>query len=390
MSETIDMSAIDKKNKESSLNESDYISNIGSFILTVVVLFIIIGIYYGYSGLILYACKLGQSNILPTDIHCFPYEETKPNIQPIKTNIFTTFGEPPLSMKMSFPYNEFNSSNKILDIFREYKNEPSSNFLANYFISIIELVIQFNYSSFNTILNMLNSLPEIIIVILGPIIVSIISSFIFLIDHVYLIYLWFANMKWFFKKNTNNSGVGKPKWGDVSFIDIFDFWSAVGLVILFIIIFFFAFPFLSVIAFLVMSWCMISCVAYKSEMNGKDINAVTIIQYVLKYYKIPIMGIFCFFVIVSAFTKLGTVPGIFSIVTLLLIYFGIISIDMFKVINQENLSPLISYDQAKKTCSFKETVKDKHGLLYDLLFGSQKGGNLTKELKNIGKKLLRK
>ena len=104
MSETIDMSAIDKKNKESS-NESDYISNIGGFILTVVVLFIIIGIYYGYSSLILYACKLGQSNILPTDIHCFPYEETKPNIQPIKTNIFPTFGEPPLSMKMSFPYN---------------------------------------------------------------------------------------------------------------------------------------------------------------------------------------------------------------------------------------------------------------------------------------------
>ena len=63
---------------------------------------------------------------------------------------------------------------------------------------------------------------------------------------------------------------------------------------------------------------------------------------------------------------------------------------MFKVINQENLSPLISYTQAKKTCSFKETVKDKHGLLYDLLLGSQKGGNLTKELKNIGKKLLRK
>ena len=34
-----------------------------------------------------------------------------------------------------------------------------------------------------------------------------------------------------------------------------------------------------------------------------------------------VLPVFCFFVIVSAFTKLGTVPGIFSIVTLLLIYF---------------------------------------------------------------------
>jgi hypothetical protein len=102
------------------------------------------------------------------------------------------------------------------------------------------------------------------------------------------------------------------------------------------------------------------------------------------------MGIFSFLVIVSAFTNLGTIPGIFSIIVLALIYFGIIAIDIFKPINQDNLSPLSSYTQAKKTCSFKEPSKDKHGLLYDLLFGGQKGGNLTKELKNIGKKLSRK
>jgi hypothetical protein len=120
-------------------------------------------------------------------------------------------------------------------------------------------------------------------------------------------------------------------------------------------------------------------------MNGKTISAATIIQDVLKYYKIPIMGIFSFFVIVNAFKTMGTVPGTFSIITLALIYFGIIAIDIFKPINKEHLSTMVSYQQAKKTCDFKPVSKEKHGLLSELFFGKQSGGNLTKELKKISK-----
>ena len=390
MSDSSDTSAIDDKKEENSSQDSnDYFSNIISFVLTVIVLFIIIAIYYTSSGFILYACKLAQSNILPTDVHCFPYGETKPDIQPIKTNIFTTFTDPQLSMKMSFPYNDYNSSNKILDMFREYKNEPRSNFLANYFISIMEAIIQFNYSSFNTILNMLNELPEVLLVIFGPIIVGFLSTIIFLLDHLYLLYLWFANMGWFFKTNTNNSATGLPKWEDVTFIEPFNFTCAVWLVILFIILFFFSLPLLSIVASLSMAWCMFSCITYKAEMYGKSITVFEIVKDIFKYYKLPIMGILSFFVILNAFSKLGTVPGIFSLIVLILIYFGIIAIDIFKPISQENLSPLTSYSQAKKTCNYKETSKEKHGLLYDILFG-QKGGNLAKELKNINKKISHK
>lgn len=391
MSDSSDTSAIDDKNNENESSTSNYFSNIGGFVLTVFILFIMIIVYYASSGLVLYACKLGQANILPTDVHCYPYEQTKPNIQPVQTNIFTTFTDPELSMKMKFPYNEYNASNKILDMFREYKHESKSNFLANYFISIMENVVQFNYSAFNFILNTINSyLPEVVIVLFGPILVSILSTIIFLLDHLYLIYLWFANMGWFFKTNTNDSGTGKPNWEDVGLASPFDYWCAVWLVILFVILFFFAFPFLSIIATLAMTWCMFSCMTYKGEMNGKSITAIPIIQDLFKYYKLPIMALFSFFVIVSAFTKLGTVPGVFSILVLALIYFGTISIDIFKTISKDNLSPVVSYEQAKKTCSFKEPSKEKHGLLYDILFGGQKGGNLTKELKSIGKRLSRK
>jgi hypothetical protein len=113
------------------------------------------------------------------------------------------------------------------------------------------------------------------------------------------------------------------------------------------------------------------------------------IQDVFKYYKTPIISVFSFFVVVSAFSKLGTIPGVFSIVTVALIYYGVISIDIFKPISKDHLSKMVSNNQAKKTCTY-ESVKSKQGGLYNMLFGQSGGGNITKELKNIGKHLHRK
>jgi hypothetical protein len=121
-------------------------------------------------------------------------------------------------------------------------------------------------------------------------------------------------------------------------------------------------------------------------MEGKTITSINIIKDLFKYYKVTFMTIFSIFVIASAFGNLGTAPGIFSIVTIAFIYYGIITIDLFKTNNEVGLGPLSSYKQAKKTCNVQGTITEKHGLLYHLIFG-QKGGNISKELKNIGKKM---
>jgi len=385
-----DTSAIDEKQAElfSSSGKGEIYSNIKGFITSIITIIILIGMYFSSSGLILYACKLAQSNILPTDIHCKPYEATPPNIQPIETNIFTTNTDPPLSMKMSFPYDKYNSSNQVLDMIYQYKNQSDSNFLGNYLLSILESLIHMNYFVFNKILNIFNeNLPESIIVMFSPILVGIILSIIFFHDHLYLIYLWFANMGWFFKKNTNETGKGQPKWNDVTMASLTDYGLAICLVMLFIFIFFVGFPFLSIIVFFTIVLCVFSCIAYKASMGGKIITVETIIQDVFKYYKIPIMGFFSFLVMVSAFTKLGTTLGIFSVITLLMIYYGIIRIDMFNPISKNNLSKVVSYDQAKKTCDFKPVEQEKHGLLSSLIFGNNQsgGGNITKQLKKISK-----
>ena len=134
---TSDTSAIDnkKQEEESSSNSATFASNIVSFITSVISIFIVILLYFSGSGLILFVCKLAQSDVLPTEENCYPYTDSKPNIQSIQTNVFTTFTDPEMSMKMEFPY-DLNLSNKVLDMFREYKNKPNSNFLANYFILI--------------------------------------------------------------------------------------------------------------------------------------------------------------------------------------------------------------------------------------------------------------
>ena len=382
---TNDTSAIDeKKEQDASTSSTDYISNIGGFITSLIASVILILLYFSSSGLILFICKLAQTNILPTESNCAPYTNNLPNIEKIKTNIFTTFTEPEMSMKLEIPNNEGNSNHKIIDMFKDYREKPNSNFLANYLISIVESLMQFDYSFINTTMNFLNSLPEVVIIGLGPIITSFLFAVGVLLNGLYFIYLWFASMYWFFKTNKNVSGEGKPDWEDVLLTSPIDWSSGVGLVILFLIVFIVGFPLLSIIPFVILSYCFFSCIFYKGVLNGKNISSFSIIKEVLKYYKVTIVSIISFFVILLAFSKLGTVSGIFSMVTILLIYFGLIGFNIFNPIIETNLSPSVSNNQARKTCVNKIANKVNHGFLYNMLVG-QKGGNITKELKKIEK-----
>jgi hypothetical protein len=87
--------------------------------------------------------------------------------------------------------------------------------------------------------------------------------------------------------------------------------------------------------------------------------------------------------VVNAFLNLGTVPGVFSLLTLGLILGGIISIDIFKPINPENLSAVLEVEQAKKKCVYKQAPKEKSGGFFDFFTGG--GKKLTKQLKSIHK-----
>jgi hypothetical protein len=197
-------------------------------------------------------------------------------------------------------------------------------------------------------------------------------------------------MGWFFNKNVNNDVNHKPVWEEVTIINPIDYWCAILLVILFCILFWGLLATLPVLPFLTMSWCLFTCIVYEAQMGVKSITSLTIIKDLFKYYKVTFMSIISFFVIVTAFSNLGAISGVFSIIILALIYYGIITINLFKPNSEDGLSALTSYKQAKKTCNYlsKNGAKENHGLLYDLMFGQSGGSNITKELKNIGKKIV--
>lgn len=386
MSSSNDTSAIDEKQEElNSSIKKEFYSNVKSFLTHIVIFIIVMVLCIFNGGLMLYACKVAQSNILPTDMNSTPYTETQPNIQKIETNIFPSDTNPPLSMKLRFPYNHYNASNTILDMFREYKNNSDSNFLLNYFCSILESSINMNYKILNTILNTFNeNLSEPVIILLLPFLSGIIISIIFLYSEVYLIYLWFANMSWFFKTNKNDSGTGKPEWNGISITSPIKFLIAIWLVIIFSwILFLMWIPILLYTVSSTLSTSIISTIMYKGEMNGKPVNAMSIIQGIFVNYKVSIMIIFSIAVIILAFLNLGTTSGIFSIVTLLLIYFGIMPINMFKQITDKNLSPVVSDEQAIKTTN--NSSKKSSSFFSGWFGGSQTGGNITKQLIKISK-----
>ena len=64
--------------------------DIGKFLISLLIIVFILILYFSAGVCVLYGCKIGQANILPTDEKCMPYENNTPSVQPIQINIFDT------------------------------------------------------------------------------------------------------------------------------------------------------------------------------------------------------------------------------------------------------------------------------------------------------------
>jgi hypothetical protein len=388
MSSTSDTSAIDEKKGEDTESEDNFGKDIGKFLISLLAIVAILCLNFSAGGCVLYGSKIGQANILPTEEKCMPYDSSaSQKISEIQINIFeTTVKGQSLSQKISFPHVK-NNKFTILDMLRDYKEKPNSNSLMNYFISIIEGLFVFNFSSLNTFFNLLNQIPESLIIIFGPTILMFYTSILIFIDFFYVMYLWFYQMSWFFLVNTNTGDTGKSKWQ--STIAPAKLFTGCLLVLLFSILFWvglLVIPFIPFIAPLVMLVCIFTVFSCKGVMNNSDVSIASVIGGVFKYNKITVASVITFFVILCAFANLGGLAGGLSILVVCLIYFGILSIDIFNPINEENLSKIVSYEQATKTCKVPKAFEMK-SFLSSMMPWSGGGKKLTREIKKIGSKL---
>jgi hypothetical protein len=93
--------------------------------------------------------------------------------------------------------------------------------------------------------------------------------------------------------------------------------------------------------------------------------------------------------VLCAFANLGGLGGGLSILSIILIYFGMVSIDIFSSINEENMSKVSSNDQAKRTCKISRTIEITN-FFKNLNPFSGGGKKLTKEIKKLGKQINKK
>ena len=350
-----DTNAIENKRNEKSILNS-YTSlgyKILYFLMYLILVIIIIIVCFSYSGLLLFVCKLAQSNILPTEINCAPYTDSQPNIESKPTHMFV---QDNMSMKVQFPMDAFNSSNLLLDNIRKYKKSPSSNFLANYFIAIVEQLICFDFAAINAVMNTMNYiLPETAIILLGPFLFSAAQGIIGGISVLYFVYIFFANMSWLFKTNTNTSGRGEPVWQKVSIFSPISFFIALSLAVLIIIFGVYGYKYFAILPGFIFTYCVFSCFFYRAKMNGKNMSAFRVVMNILSNYKLPIVILSCLAMVILSFIMLGTVPAIFGIFVLIMIFMRIIPINLFTTVPLSGLTPMSesdsNYTQAKKTCN---------------------------------------
>jgi hypothetical protein len=350
------------------------------FIVTILILIIIVLVYFTLGGSVLYACKVAQANILPTNTNCLPYTSTPATIESILTNIFITATNPPLSEKLKFPYEEWNKKNYILDMLREYKQGGTSNYLINYFTSLMEGLLSLNYSTLNTIFSYINYLPEPIILFVGPIILSVLFVTLLIVNCLYLIYLWFSNMTWFFKVNKNEDPDKSPKWENVTLWDPLLFMGRCMMmfcfIILFIVMFIFAWGFLPLLSVI---WSITSMFSYAAkDEKDKSTGVLTVIANFFKFYKVTITSTLCILIVLSTFANLGITYALAVLVAAVMIFFGVVSTTLFEEIHPKDITPLVSNKQASKSCAFKPKTSGGG------LFG---GANIKSEILKAGRKI---
>jgi hypothetical protein len=343
-------SALDEAQKEPSTERQEYFAKLKDFISSTLSSGLKVLILCMLSLFVIYFCKVAQSNVLPTDVNCYPYTSEKGHEpEKIETHIFTNlfFRKPRKAMVLEFPDSNNSLVDGILKYFKEYKDNPKSSALGNYFVSIFESLFSKNFNYYNTIFSFVNQLPEFLLVIFGPYLGFFILIIGILTNVIFFCYYWISNLGWLWKKNINivvEEGIvkykdGPPQWENVRWSELEDpddksktiegssewtsYLMALIMACLFVWVLFmmFAAQLLTIFGAVFTIFCIISLLMYKVKLAGKKSSITELFMYFFKYNKLIIMSIFSFYVISNAYTYLGHSSAVFAVLTLFCIYY---------------------------------------------------------------------
>ena len=327
MSATQEPTLDDRKNATEKQVESIYSSSMGFLTSTARTVFWTT-LYFALGAIVLYCSKIGKANLLPEENTCIPK---------IPDNPINVFIDSVNSQKFKFNNSPANTKNFFLDMFRGYsaKKKGKSHFPL-YGIALFESLILKNNMILNTVFTFFNDkFSESVIILLGPIMLGMIVSFLGIIDCFYFLYVWFTSLSIFFKKED-------PVSGEMISLGSTDATSsylwALGKAILVLCFTTVALGLAPGIVSIVLLSCLIGMIGYQSKLQtktkafDKELSVGSFIIEAFKFFKVSIMIVLSIIVTSHAFDSLGALAGIFAIIVILLIKFDVISIGLFKPI----------------------------------------------------------
>lgn len=228
MATTNEESDIEKKKNKSptgSLNWKDYFNDIFSFFIKLLLVFIV-------GSRIVFACKVAQANLLPTNMNCRPYTNTQPifettepevNIDVVKIYDSDSKKYETFSTKLVFPIKDDTMNHFILDKLRKVSQQHNTSRLTMYLVDILNNLFSFNFGAISFILNSMNSMfSESVIIVLGPILLQYLLLAGYFVNVIVGIILFIVCAGRLFKYNSNNDSnsisdpASPPNWKPAS------------------------------------------------------------------------------------------------------------------------------------------------------------------------------
>ena len=326
MSDSNDTSTIDEKNAENN-GSTTKDNNVGGLLMGFFSGLIGIYIYYKVGSWLVYASVISSSCELPTDTSLPPYEGSAVNS--LKSKPVHIFDD---KTTIQFPNYPDNLKYFFIDSLRNNKKnyagtETWTSHMFDFFITLYESILSLNYSVIQLIFKFINKLgiPQIVIFLLGPLCLLTAMVILFIINWIYLLFVWITSLPIFIR---NNAGLTE---------ELIGYWSIFVLFIVLIICAIIVFPIVIPI-FLIMFLVSFSFILYKGTVTGNikgrvngPVGAGDILSGFLENYPRTLILFLCLYVISIFFQNLGSVAGFFSIViSILILYFMDKIIEFFK------------------------------------------------------------
>lgn len=360
------MSSIDEKKsttddalKLSTEKIAPFITDMITIVIKAIILFVI-------GCALLYISKISQTGFFPTDVLCTPYTDDVPVFDPVEPpqiniNITTNDDGEKISQKIIFE----NIASNLVGILKPSSETSTQTSFGKYTNKVFGGTCLFTYQMFQKVFTFMNYIPveSAVLLIMPYLFVYIALPMIFVVTIIFL-FNWFGNLSLLFIINKNKDIDSEADWVEITGDDdestscylFYFFVGFMGFILLSV------FPLLFFLGLFIFFYCLISLlyVTGKKQVNGEfktQYGFTSFISDNFKYHKDGLLFLIAFFQLLESKNVLGTPGVIFSILSVIILYFFKFPVDVFKGLKPDtDLSALAKNPIVTKTCGKHATI----------------------------------